>query len=412
VASNRDLIGKQIVDISMFRSMVSAMDDTMDWFSSIGERVRVFGDMMTDPRIESLIETRQDRVLRLDMGQKDGPNERINKATKEAISYNKINKLCMQLLQAIPNGIAVPEIVWDKDPVSGLIVPVNFLPIPYSLISFPYSGGKDWDVPVCSPIQKRLDDENKFIIHRNDRGTGSPWGKPVLKSVYWPWKFKKLGFRFWIMAAERIGVPSILAIFEAKDDTEVKKRANILTDLLSKIRSGSSAALGNVKDVKYLDASGANKDFDVIIKVCNTEISYGITGQSLVTNEAEYGTKAQGVLHEGTIDATVYSDAQILQPSVQKLYDYFSNINFPGEKPLQFEIDAGEHATWETIKDAINLGIPVSKKAIYESHKIPEPESPDDVFIKPMGYPSVTNFSDEERFFFRTQPQKKRNEGF
>ena len=212
------------------------------------------------------------------------------------------------------------------------------------------------------------------------------------------------------MAAERIGVPSILAIFEASDDNEVKKRAGILANLLSNIRSGSSAALGNVKEVKYLDASGAIKDFDIIIKTCNTEISYGITGQSLVTNESEYGTKAQGTLHEGTFDATIFGDAQRLQTTEQVLYNWFTEINFPGETPLNFEIDAGEHAPWDIVVEAITLGIPVSKKAIYQSHKIPEPENESDAFVRPSGmaYPPEGNmdFGDRDNFFFQTKRKK------
>jgi phage gp29-like protein len=206
-------------------------------------------------------------------------------------------------LNAIANGVAISEVIWENQ--GGLYVPADFLPIPRSQISFPLSGS-DWRTPVYTPSGRRLDEPRKFLIHRNDWGTGNPWGRPALRAAYWPWKFKKLGFKFWIMAAERIGVPSILAIFDAKNDTEVKSRANILAGLLGKIRSGSSAALGNVKEVKYLDAAGAIRDFDVIINTCNTEIAYALTGQSLSTNQAEYGTKAQGELHERSFDTITY----------------------------------------------------------------------------------------------------------
>jgi hypothetical protein len=170
--------------------------------------------MMDDGRVESLIENRQNRVLWLDMFQRDGDHARLNKACKAAITANKVQKLCLQLLNALPNGVAITEAVWEKQ--DGLFVPVDFRPIPRPMISFPLPGA-DWRVPVYSPTGKRLDEPYKFLAHRNDRGTGNPWGRPVLRSAYWPWKFKKLGFKFWIMAAERIGVPSVLAIFDAKD---------------------------------------------------------------------------------------------------------------------------------------------------------------------------------------------------
>ena len=390
---------KQIIDIGMFRSFVSAVDDVSDWISSVGETSKVFADMTDDGRISSLIEHRQNRVLWLDMFQHDGPSTRLNEACRNAIDFNKLQKLAMQLLNAIPNGIAVTEVVWEQK--DGLYVPAEFFPIPRSKITFPLTG-TDWRIPVYAPTMKRLDAPRKFLIHRNDRGTGNPWGRPVLRSAYWPWKFKKLGFKFWIMAAERIGVPSVLAIFDAKTEEEVQKRANKLVNLLSKLRSGASSALGNVKEVKYLDAEGAIKDFNIIVETCNTEIAYAVTGQSLSTNQAEYGTKAQGELHERSFDAITYGDAQALQASIQLLYDWFAEINFPGEEPIRFEIDAGEKVSWKVLTDAIDRGIPVSKKAIYTLHKIPAPENDGDSFIKPGGLSSVPSagedFADD---FFR-----------
>jgi phage gp29-like protein len=409
---NRREVQKQIIDIGMFRSFVSAIDDnTADWLSSVGETAKIFSDMTDDARIESLVENRKNRVLWLDAYQADGENPRLNDGCRAAIDYNKQQKICRQLLNAIPEGIAVSEVIWEQK--SGLIVPVDFLPIPRSFISFPLSG-MEWRTPVYTPTGKKLDAPRKFLVHRNDRGKGNPWGRPALRAAYWPWKFKKLGFRFWIMAAERIGVPSILAIFEAKTDEEVKKRAGVLAKLLGTIKSGSSAALGNVKDVKYLDAAGAIKDFDLIINTCNTEIAYAITGQSLVTNQAEYGTKAQGELHERSFDALVFGDAQALQASVQKLYDWFAEINFPGEEPLRFEIDAGEKASWKVITEAIDRGVPVSKKALYGNHRIPEPSDKEDGFVRPAGLamPAAAgeDFADRESFFFRT-PRKKQKPG-
>jgi len=399
----RDL-EERIIDIGTFRSFVSAVDEVSDWISSVGESSRVFADMMDDGRISSLVEHRQNRVLWLDMIQHDGHSASLNDACRSAVDYNKLQKLSMQLLNAIPNGIAITEVIWEQK--DGLYVPVDFCPIPRSKISFPLHGA-DWRMPVYSPTMKRLDEPRKFLVHRNDRGTGNPWGRPALRSAYWPWKFKKLGFKFWIMAAERIGVPSILAIFDAKTEEEVRKRAGFLAGLLSKLRSGSSAALGNVREVKYLDAAGAIRDFNIIVETCNTEIAYAVTGQSLATNQAEYGTKAQGELHERSFDAITFGDAQALQASIQPLYDWFAEINFPGQEPVRFEIDAGEKVSWKVLSEAIDRGIPVSKKAIYEMHKIPEPENADDSFVKPAGMSAAAgvgeDFADD---FFRRRARR------
>ncbi|EPF35224.1 phage portal protein family protein, partial [Treponema denticola] len=82
-----------------------------------------------------------------------------------------------------------------------------------------------------------------------------------------------------------------------------------------------------------------------------------------------------------TFAAVISKDAQNLQSTIQSLYDIFCELNWPGEEPVRFEIDAGEYASWEMVTKAIELGVPVSKKALYDRHKLPEPENEEDSFV-------------------------------
>ena len=225
-----------------------------------------------------------------------------------------------------------------------------------------------------------LDDERKFLIHRNDDGELSQWGRPVLRSAYVFWKFKQLGVEFWAKAAQIVGVPSILALFETKSENEAKTRAKNLTDILSEWQSGSSGAFGNVKDIKVV--SSQINDFDTLIKTCNTEIAYALTGQSLATNEGQYGTRAQGDVHSEVYDETIKGDAYLLQKTDQKLVNAFVELNFPGEVAPQYDIDSTDFANWEIVRDAIDRGIPVSLKALYNKVHLPQPVDEKDSFVK------------------------------
>ena len=171
---NKKDLEQRIIDIGTFRSFISAVDEASDWISSVGESTQIFTDMMDDGRVSSLIEHRQNRVLWLSMEQHDGPNGQLNDACRAAIDFNKLQKLSIQLLNALPNGIAITEVVWEQK--DGLYIPADFFPIPRSKIQFPLSG-EDWQIPVYAPTMKRLDAPRKFLVHRNDRGTGNPWGR-------------------------------------------------------------------------------------------------------------------------------------------------------------------------------------------------------------------------------------------
>jgi phage gp29-like protein len=326
-------------------------------------------------------------------------NKEVDDACAEHIDFNLLYKAQSILLNAIPFGIAVCEIVWEKK--GGLYVPASFIPVPRQALSFPQNG--EYGVPYLALKNEPLDAPYKFLVHRNDTGDGNVWGTPALKSAYWPWRFKKMGFKFWIMAAEKIGVPSILALFETKTEGDARARADELAKALRGMGSGSSGAFGNVKDIKVVDS--AIKDFDTIVSTCNTEIAYAITGQSLATNAAMYGTKAQAVTHEETYKAVTTGDAYLMQQTLQKLYDYFVAVNFPGAEAPQYDIDSTDYAAWEVVRDAIDRGIPVSLNALYDKNHIPRPKDDADSFVKVQG----ALFSDdaEKSFFFRRPGQTK-----
>jgi phage gp29-like protein len=401
MANKKQGLTSRIVDISSsMRSIAGYLDGTDSWLASVGESQEVFTKMMNDPKVESLIENRKDRVQQMYGSITDTGNAMADKACRGRITFNLLYKLNTILLNAIPYGIALCEIVWERE--GGLYAPVDFIPIPRTAISFPQGGRRG--VPYLSALNKPLDEPYKFIIHRNDKGDGNPWGTPALRSCYWPWKFKQLGFRFWMQAAERLGVPSILAIFESRNAEETKKTAAELTDLLRGMRSGSSMAFGNIKDIKIVD--GAIKDFETIVKVCNEEISYGITAQSLMTSEAQYGTKSQGLLHSETYNSTTTRDAYLIMQSDQLLFNYFTEINFPGAEPPSFDIDSTDYAGWETIRDAIDRNIPVSLNALYDKAHLPRPENEKDSFVKTQAAPADFADKDKNSFFFQGRARR------
>jgi len=395
MAGKKEELTQKIVDISSsMRTIIGCLDDTNSWLASVGESQEVFAKMMNDPKIESLIENRKDRVQQMYGSISDTGNAAVDGACREHLTFNLLYKLNTILLNAIPFGIALCEIAWEKK--GAMFVPVDFIPIPRTAINFPQGGA--YGTPFLSALNKPLDDPYKFIVHRNEKGDGNKWGTPALRSCYWPWKFKQLGFRFWMQAAERLGVPSILAIFETKNAEDAEKTAKTLTKMLGDMRSGSSGAFANVKEIKVVD--GAIKDFETIVKVCNEEISYGITAQSLMTSQAEYGTKSQGDLHAETYKFTTTHDAYLIMQSDQLLFNYFTEVNFPGAAPPLFDIDSTDYADWPVIREAIDRGVPVSLNALYDKVHLPKPENDADKFVKQHN----DSFADSHKdsFFLRT----------
>ena len=371
-------VTEKVINLTNFRTIAGYVNDTATWLSSIGEREEVFDEMRQDPRIESLVKNRKDKVLQMTGSFSETKNKLVNNACENLLTFNTFFKLNNILLNAVPYGIAACEVLWKF--VEGYYIPYDFTPIPRTALSFPLRGDLDYFTPCITSQNIELSDKRKFIIHRNDDGELNRWGRPALLSAYTFWKFKQLGVKFWAMAAELCGVPSILAIFETKSEEEAKKRAKTLTQALESWESGSSGAFGNVKDIKVVSSQINN--FEKIVELCDTEIAYALTAQALTTNTAQYGTHAQGETHVKTYDDLVKGDAYLLQQTDQQLVDAFVELNFPGAVPPKYDIDSADFADFSVIRDCIDRGIPVSLKALYNKIHLPEPVDEKDAFIK------------------------------
>lgn len=371
-------VTSRVIDLNSFRSIASYVSDTQDWIGSVQERESIFEEMRDDARVDSLVVDRKNKVLQMYGSFSESRNKLVGEACENLLTFNTFYKLNNILLNAVPYGIAACEVVWEFR--GGWYVPTDFVSIPRTALSFPQHIDREWGTPVLTAQNIVLGNKRKFIIHRNDDGELNQWGRPALRSAYAFWKFKQLGVKFWAMAAELCGVPSILAIFETKSEEEARKRAKNLTEALQIWESGSSGAFGNVKDIKVV--SSQINDFDKIVVLCDTEIAYAITGQALTTNTAQYGTHAQGQEHVQTYDNLVKGDAYKLQQSDQRLVDAFVELNFPGELAPRYDIDSTDFAPWEVIRDAIDRGVPVSLKALYNKIHLPEPVDEKDAFIK------------------------------
>lgn len=383
----------RIIDVNGLRAITSFMNETADWFSRVNESQEVFDRMMDDARTGSLVEQRKARVLLLDSSITDSGDEEVDEAVRKFLPFNTFFNLNNILLNAIPFGLSAAEVIWERR--GAFLVPASFVPIPRTALFFP--GGKEGYMTPCLSVERvPLSDTRKFLVHRNDAGNGDRWGSPVLRRAYWPWKFKNTAFDAWVFAAKKIGVPSILAIFETKNEKEAKARAKDLVEALGEWEAGSSGALGNVVDLKVIDAN--IQDFNLLVETCNAEIAYAITGQSLSTNQAQYGTRAQSDTHAATLSQTIKKDAYLLQQTDQLLVDAFCALNFPGRARPLYDIDSTDSAGWDVIREAIDRGVPVSLKALYEKIKIPKPQDDSDAFEK-----KAESFGFDDSFFLRTR---------
>ncbi|MEL5721114.1 MAG: DUF935 family protein, partial [Treponemataceae bacterium] len=305
-----------------------------------------------------------------------------------------------EFLTAIEYGHSFSEVLWTEK--NGWLIPDslrNKYPSQiFYKVGFENKNGtkkSSW-IPVLKNHNRELLERYKFLTYRNNPRAENPYGTSDLLMCYWPWKFKQLGWEFWLKAAQKAGVPSLVALFDNVDSEKVKQTAESISNSLVEMQGGDAAALANVKDVKVLEMSGALQDHKALIETCNAEISFALTTQSLSTQEGQFGTRAQATVHDENLVRVAHGDAKALQGVFQTLINWMVELNFGVGVPApKGEFDLQSYASYDEVVQAVQNQIPISKEALYTRYKLPRPKDLEDEFI--VETPQVLGLSDSNK---------------
>jgi phage gp29-like protein len=382
-------LAMEIIDPSQFWSVINFLPKPSLLMNDKGSFYATVEDMLTDAKIGSHLRIRKDIVSSFPyiLNQGKSPDNVFQFVKDNLFSSLNWETDIKEFLSAIENGFSFSEVLWKQ--IGGYYIPDSLrnkrpeqiqFRIDYAIMN---GGRRSIWTPILISENKPLIDNYKFLIYRNNPRAEDPYGTSDMVMCYWPWKFKQFGWEFWLEAAKKCGVPSIIALFEAKNDTDAKKSAQIISETLEQIENGSGVALSNVKEVIPLEMSGVLSDHKVLIETCNQEISFALTTQSLSTQEGTYGTRAQATVHDENLVRVCHGDAKALMGTLQQLIDWMVELNFgKGIPSPKGEFDLKSYATFEEIIKAVDADIPISKEKLYSRYGLPEPKNENDLFMK------------------------------
>lgn len=335
--------------------------------------------MMRDPRIFSLLN--KVKALSLTFPShivQDGSKDNVFEFIKNLAIFKNMYKKQKRMLSALNYGFSVSELVWSE--VGGYWIPDSIITRKPERFSF----GADWKLYLHQNAARiELNHDYKWLIYQHDPDDENPYGTSLLRSVYWAWMFKQAGYDFWLQATEKYSVKSIAALFKADGaEEEINKRAFDIAQMLLGIESGSAAAVGNVEKLEQIGMDGHLSDFKELVECCDTQISYGLTGQAIATSTVNGGSLALGEVQADLLFEDCKGIALELQGVIQKIIDWTVELNFgEAEKSPLFQFDIERKASFEQIMQAVDRKIPVSRSELYSSYGLPEPKDDDDAFV-------------------------------
>lgn len=372
--------------ISRYEAMFSGFMDYLPnpdlLLSTTGETFETYEKMLLDPHVAAMLDLRKSftksRGYDLIPYDNSAAAARVADTVRQILKRTNLLSGIAQLMDALDYGYAVAELVWRQE--DGLWIP-SIQGMSPDRFGFSQTG----ELTLISPTRKKLEEKYKFIVHRNQPKSENPYGTALLSRCYWPWTFKRAGLRFWLTMCEKFGVPTILALFDCDNEEEAQTRAEEIATALCSIESSAAASVANIKDIKILNAKGSGKDFLDLLNFCNFEISKAITNQILSSDIGDKGSYALSKEHKDSLNRLSMEDSLALADTLNAtLIRWITELNVgQGTPPPTFEFDFFEAPPWDVVKDALDRGVPVSKRALYVRYNLPKPEDDDDVFISP-----------------------------
>ena len=150
------------------------------------------------------------------------------------------------------------------------------------------------------------------------------------------------------------------------------------------MRDGGNVAVSNVDDLKVISASGHGEDFERFITMQNNAISIQVLGNTMTMDAQSRGSQALGTVHQEISEQVSKRDTSMIRGFLNILIRWYVDLNYGVDVPApRFTWDLDGETSWDAVKDAMDRGVPVSKRALYYKIRGYEPADETDAFTVP-----------------------------
>lgn len=179
-----------------------------------------------------------------------------------------------------------------------------------------------------------VDTHYKFFLTRYQPTYLQPRGQALLSTLYWPWKMRSQGWRFWAKFLERFGSP--FAVGQTRGSPEDMATA------LAQLVQGGVAAFGfdDVIDIKT--PASAGESFDKFDTAIAKRIQKVVLGQTLTSDVQGGGSFAAAKVQDLVRGDRKTADIRMVTRTVQQIIVALGDLNFPGAKMPEFILEDGE----------------------------------------------------------------------
>lgn len=298
-----------------------------------GGNVSVYYPLLVDAHVWACVQSRKAGVLSLEWElDRGGAKSREAKAAEKMLKAMDVNRILSEALDAVLWGYQPMEIVWGES--GGLLAPVDIQAKPSEWFIFNADGELKF-LSKEQPIYGEKLPDMKFLCPRNQGSYANPYGERVLSRCFWPVAFKKGGWKFWSVMAEKFGMPYTIGRTPPGTPKPIR---DDFADALEAIIQDGVAVLDDNQSVELMEFKGGLNSGNLykgLIEAANTEISKAILGHGAAADSTPGrlgGDDAALVVRKEIVDA----DRRLVEETMNTLLHWFHLRNFSGGEPPRF----------------------------------------------------------------------------
>ncbi|TNC80682.1 MAG: hypothetical protein C9356_12340 [Oleiphilus sp.] len=282
---------------------------------------------------------------------------------------------------AVLTGFRVHELIWDNTPDG--VFPTALLDRPNRRFLFSPDNALRL-LTKREPTNGEPTEDPYFLLSRHMPSQTNPYGRAILSACFWPYTFKKGGFKFFYQFCERYGLPFPIGKYPA--GTDLKGQQDLLDALVQLLQDGA-AAVPDDASVELLTSSHSGElAQEAMVHLCNREMSKAITSQTLATENQGVGSNAASKTHYERQSDNSSANRKAVAASLNQVFRWITYYNV-GEDVVApvFEFYKDKDPTIERAEQyeiVARLSNRVPLKALHEEMNIPIAEGDEEVIVQ------------------------------
>ena len=290
--------------------------------------ILLYRDVLRDERCQAALDQRLDaavsRPWTVEPGGDEARDVEAAEALAEQLKLQDFDAVCRQLLHGVWFGYAIAEAIWRRDE-SRVLLDKLIVRAPDRFRWSP--AGEPLLRSEAAPQGEPLPPGKFVILTRPGEHGDLPYGRGLARWCFWPVWLKRNGLRFWSIALEKFGAPTVKGIYPPN---ATSKQKDELLDLVHAFATSVGVTLPEGQDIEIVEsARRAGGDFKEFVEYLDRQITTTVLGQSSTTDQGPWRGTAE--VQKDVRDETVAADCRLLDSALNgTIARWLTEWNIPG----------------------------------------------------------------------------------